>query len=329
MQTPRSGGYAVCRSSRPHTIPSRCRAPTHRLPLVNRVDPSPTGLAYLAMMTELLQACRRADATAGIWEAADLQWWWRKDQHKDPTAQAFWLEEGSLVAAAILTDWGGRWGFDVLGGRALTGSEGSAIDEAAWSFGIEMVDRLGLHSVEASIREDDDLTRDIAVARGFEPAEGGSVTLWTEAGERAPARALPPGFRIEDRASVRASAMPHPMIPRNGEHVEARLQECSLYRPDLDLSVRAPAGAVAGYALFWADPVTGVGLVEPMRTEDPYQGRGVGRGLLAEGLTRLSAAGCRRLKVGHLVGNEVARRLYEGAGFRPAEVVRSFIRTAG
>ncbi len=45
-----------------------------------------------------------------------------------------------------------------------------------------------------------------------------------------------------------------------------------MYRADLDLAVYAPNGDIAAYGLFWADPVTGVGLVEPMRTEDAYQG---------------------------------------------------------
>ena len=33
-----------------------------------------SGLEYLALATELLQRARLADAAAGLWEAADLQW---------------------------------------------------------------------------------------------------------------------------------------------------------------------------------------------------------------------------------------------------------------
>ena len=50
------------------------------------------------------------------------------------------------------------------------------------------------------------------------------------------------------------------MIGRSGEHVAERLRECSLYHDDLDLAVYAPNGEMAGYGLFWADPITGVGL---------------------------------------------------------------------
>jgi hypothetical protein len=42
------------------------------------------GLEYLELATALLQRARLSDPVAGLWEAADLQWWWRRDQHADP-----------------------------------------------------------------------------------------------------------------------------------------------------------------------------------------------------------------------------------------------------
>jgi RimJ/RimL family protein N-acetyltransferase len=90
--------------------------------------------------------------------------------------------------------------------------------------------------------------------------------------------------------------------------------------------VRAPDGEVAAYALFWADPETGVGLVEPMRTEDRYQRQGLATRLLGAGLDRLTACGCTRLKVTYMVDNEAARRLYLGAGFKPDSTDRTYRR---
>jgi GNAT superfamily N-acetyltransferase len=67
--------------------------------------------------------------------------------------------------------------------------------------------------------------------------------------------------------------------------------------------------------LFWLDgrgaPVTRVGLVEPMRTHGAHQRRGIARHILARGLDRLAASGCRRLKV----MNDIP--LYQRAGFQP------------
>jgi predicted N-acetyltransferase YhbS len=75
--------------------------------------------------------------------------------------------------------------------------------------------------------------------------------------------------------------------------------------------VAARGGEPAGYGLFWADPVTGVGLVEPMRTEEAHRGRGIASHILATGLSLLAAHGCRRLKVSNDLG------IYLRAGFEP------------
>ena len=132
-----------------------------------------------------------------------------------------------------------------------------------------------------------------------------------DAADRPDVAALPEGFALVDRTERMTS--PHPMRRRSGEVVAARLQQCSLYDPALDLAVETTAGEVAGYALFWFDPVTKVGLVEPMRVEDAYQRRGLARALLTNGLDRLAERGARRLKVGY--ATDEARRLYVGAGF--------------
>ena len=92
---------------------------------------------------------------------------------------------------------------------------------------------------------------------------------------------------------------PHPMRSRSGELVEARLRQCSLYDPYLDLAVETGDGDVAGYALFWFDPVTKVGLVEPMRVEDAYQRGGLARAMLTAGLDRLARRGASRFTVGY------------------------------
>jgi GNAT superfamily N-acetyltransferase len=132
----------------------------------------------------------------------------------------------------------------------------------------------------------------------------------------------PDGFAVVDRAH--SADRPHPMRPRNGSEVETRLRETSLYDPELDLAVFAPNGDLAGYALFWNDPVTGVGMLEPMRTEDGYQRIGLASHLLASGLDRLADRGAQRLKVGF--DTEAARNLYVGAGFHTTSTDQSYRR---
>ena len=77
-------------------------------------DVRASGLEYLALVTELLQRARLADAEAGLWEAADLQWWWRTPRRSDTIDQLFWIDDEGPVAGVVLTQWGHAWGCDPI-----------------------------------------------------------------------------------------------------------------------------------------------------------------------------------------------------------------------
>ena len=274
-----------------------------------------SGLEYLRLVTELLQRARLADAEAGLWEAADLQWWWRMPRRSDSVEQLFWSDGDGPVAAAVLTDWRGAWGCDPI---LVAGASRPAL-ATVWEGAVAAIDALGLDSVDVLVRDDDEALLGLLAAHGF-VADDRSGTTWMDADERPAVAPLPGGFVVVDRS--REGAGPHPMRGRNGEAVEERLRQCSLYDPSLDLAVETAEGEVAGYALFWLDAVTGVGLVEPMRVEEAFERRGLARALLSEGLDRLARRGARRLKVGY--GTEIARALYVGAGFRPTHTDTSY-----
>ena len=274
-----------------------------------------SGLEYVELATGLLQRARLADGEAGVWEAADLQWW-RTPRRSDAVEQRFWLDDEGPVAAVALTDWRRAWGCDPLVVRGR-----SAVPLAdVWAGALDAIDGLGLAEVETLARDDDDELVGLLAGSGFTPDPERSGITWMDADDRPDLVPLPNGFVLVDRA--RQSGKRHPMRRRSGEQVETRLRQCSLYDPELDLAVEAPDREVAGYALFWFDPVTHVGLVEPMRVEDAYQRRGLARALLTEGLDRLAKRGARRLKVGY--ATEAARALYVHAGFRETSTARSY-----
>jgi ribosomal protein S18 acetylase RimI-like enzyme len=275
-----------------------------------------SGPEYLALATELLQRARLADEEAGVWEAADLQWWWRTPRRSDAVDQVFWVDEEGPVAAVVLTDWGRGWGCDPM---VVPGAATVPLS-TVWARAVEAVDALGLEAVETLARDDDAELLGLLASAGFVADDDRSGITWMDAEGRPAAAAVPDGFVLVDRA--RETTPPHPMRRRNGEGVEARLRQCSLYDPALDLAVEAADGEVAGYSLYWFDPVTKVGLVEPMRVEDAYQRRGLARAMLTAGLDRLAKRGARRLKVGY--GTDVARALYVGAGFRVTATTRSY-----
>ena len=79
---------------------------------------------------------------------------------------------------------------------------------------------------------------------------------------------------------------------------------------------------VAAYGLFWYDPETATGLVEPMRTEDAHQRRGLARHILTTGVDLLAEAGAQRIKICYEPDNPASRDLYLSVGF---EIIRRTI----
>jgi GNAT superfamily N-acetyltransferase len=275
-----------------------------------------SGLEYLALATELLQRARLADPQAGVWEAADLQWWWRTPRRSDAIDHIFWIDDKGPVAGVVLTDWGRAWGCDPI---VVPGVSTNTLP-TVWARAREAINALGLKAVEVLARDDDFELQGLLTGAGFAADDERSGITWMNAQDRPNVTDLPEGFALVDRGQ--ASTSPHPMRRRSGEGVEARLMQCSLYDPRLDLAVEAADGQVAGYALFWFDPVTEVGLVEPMRVEDAYQRRGLARAMLTAGLDRLAKRGAHHLKVGY--ATDVARGLYVGTGFRVTSTTRSY-----
>src|SRR5262245_2209351 len=265
-----------------------------------------SGLEYLGLVTQLLQRARLADPESGLWEAADLQWWWRTPRRSDGVDQVFWVDDDGPVAAVVLTKWQRGWGCDpiVVPGAAVPFAE-------VWSRALEAIERVAPEQVETLVRDDDHELRDLLVASGFASQDDRGGVTWMDADNRLDVAPLPEGFRLVDRT---VATRPHPMRQRSGDAVEGRLGQCSLYDPWLDLAVESDDGTSAGYSLYWFDPVTLVGLVEPMRVEEQYQRRGLAQAMLAAGLERLAERGAERLKVGY--STEPARALYEGMGFR-------------
>ena len=267
-----------------------------------------TGSSYLTEVTALLQRARREHPTQGLWEAADRQWSWRTPRHTDDEPQSFWYDEHGPVAATVTTGWSSSTWLDLI---TLPSSRASLIRE--------MFDRsqgvvAGIESLEMPVDDDDRDLIGLLTDAGFrhEPMD---VTAWMNAGSVPDVSSLADGYTLHSRASTTSNE--HHLARRNGTDVEHRLGRTSLYRPDLDVFVVDQHDDVVAYGLFWHDPTTGVGLVEPMRTEEPHQGKGLARHVLTTGLNRLVAAGSDRVKISYDPDNPPAATLYLSVGFVP------------
>jgi len=269
------------------------------------------GHHYLAAITTLARRVRREDSLAGLYEVADFHWWWREDEAPDPELQLFWWDEaGGPVAALLLYDDGTKWTCDFI--RIPSEEERIAVEVLP-----HVLERLAdLNSpATLTVREDDALLRDALAARGWSPTAGGTIQMCLGGGSATSPR-LPPGFRFSVRAQLSDSPHPMTLAKRNPLAMERRLWASAVYRADLDYAIWHESGALSAYALFWFDPETGVGLVEPMRTEAAFQRQGLGRALLTEGIRRLQGEGATSIRVSYLQTNAAARSLYRSCGFR-------------
>lgn len=232
----------------------------------------------------------------------------------DNLPQLFWFDKLSQPEAAIIaTDWGNRIALDPI-----------LMPDATPEFVAHVIKRglthahdLGFETVQMEVDRDDVVMRDVLRTRGFAIHEDGLIECWINA------RDLPDISQLQDdyRLSTRSATLsrPHHMIGRSGADVAHRLLATSLYRTDLDLLVLDRDANVAAHGLFWLDPETKTGLVEPMRTEDAHQRCGLARHILTAGIARLAAAGAARIKICFEADNPASSHLYLSVGFKPVK----------
>lgn len=265
------------------------------------------GLVALALTTQLLQRVRLTDPVAGVWEAADPQWWWRMQRSSDESIKTFWVDDHGPVAGILQTSWNDT---TVQIDPVMVSGTMDINQEMIWSELVESISRLDARFVDIPIRDDDLEAMVRAESAGFVVTESDS-TYWMSAENRPEPLEPREGFTITSR--IERTLSPHHLQVRNGLDVSERLTQCSLYDPSLDLVMETADGEVAGYALFWFDPVTKVGLIEPVRTEEGFQRLGIARTLLTHGIERMAVRGATRVKVS--CSSEAACGLYSNVGF--------------
>ena len=281
------------------------------------------GILYLEEVTTLLQRVRAAHPTVGQFEAADYQWWWRTPRATDVLPQLFWFDDAdSPEAAVIATDWGDAIGLDPIVMPDATPDWIAHIVER----GLAHANESGFDAVYFVIDRADDVMADVLAGHGFSTMEDELVESWLAVTDRPATSTLHSDYRLASRLDTLSA--PHHMRVRSGPDVEERLRQTPLYRADLDLLVLDSRDRVAAYGLFWFDPETSTGLVEPMRTEDDHQRRGLARHVLTAGINLLVDAGADRIKICFEPDNPASRDLYLSVGFEPVKQCAVVSRTS-
>ena len=290
------------------------------------------GIACLESATTLLQRVRKAHPTRGLFEAADMQWWWRTPRSTDTHPQLFWFDDlGRPEAAVIATDWGDAV---ALAPIVMPDTPPEWVAHVI-KRGLAHATESGMGAIDLEVDRADDVVREVLIGHGFatqDDATGDSaaslsvVEAWLAGDVRPEISPLQEGYQLFRRLDT--MRRPHHMIKRSGPDVEQRLSQTSLYRPDLDLLVLDRNDDHAAHSLFWYDAETATGLVEPMRTEDDHQRRGLARHLLTTGINLLAEAGATRIKICFEPDNAAARGLYLSVGFEPVKETVVYSRPA-
>lgn len=278
------------------------------------------GIDAVNMVTRLLQRVRNTHPTDGMYQAAEVEFWWANERSTDTLDQLFWFDDdGQPRAAAIITDFSGA--------RSLLYTEPTLAIHVMPNESPEHLDHFvdralahavaaGIDAVEIEVERNDVAMLDIMTRRGFTKQGPAVVECWLDADRRPEVSELHEAYRLLPR-SERMADQPHHLANPDRPNVETRLQETSLYRSDLDLVIVDENDDTAAFCIFWYDPVTETGVVEPMRTHDEHQKRGLARHLLTAGIELLAAAGATRISIGYEPENPASGHLYRSFGFEP------------
>ncbi len=288
--------------------------------------------ADLARMRQLLIDGAQANIAASYMHPGCLDWdiQYPPDEAADQLNLRLWERAGAgepqLEAWAICSRHEGT--FDIFVSPALydTPAHEAVIDDyLAWAE--KRARSLGIGQLQPFWAFEYDLAlRRMLTARGFALFEPDPAPpLFERALDALPAPRLPEGFTVQGVASLadgRLRAQVTHGAFRPGDDWErywasyAQFIGSAAYAGERDLFVRSPDGRGASACTIWFDEVNAVGLFEPVATHPDFQGRGLGKAVMAEGMRRMQAAGMRRAILGFDPNNARARALYTSLGFR-------------
>lgn len=288
--------------------------------------------ADYARMRQLLVDGVRANIPASYTHPGCLDW----DTHRPPNEQEnrrnLWLwerlEQGrpELVAWAIHSRHEGT--FDLFVAPSLHGTPAHEIvmDEyVTWAEKRARV--VGLKQISPFWAFEYDAVMDsLLKARGFTAIKvDPAPPLFERLLEELPVISPPEGFSVHHvqnladgklRAEVTYGAFqPHGDWDSYWT-MYSHFMSSAVYDGERDLFVRSPDGRGAASCTIWFDEVNAVGLFEPVATHPDFQGKGLGKAVMAEGLRRMKAAGMRRAILGFDPNNPAALALYSSLGFR-------------
>ena len=280
----------------------------------------------LRAMQSILTAGRQADSPAYYIHPGDLSWWlFYSDEEQLQGKICLWEWNNSLAGWSLLSNTTST--FDVFVQPQL---HGRAIEAKILLWAEEYHARVltGLQHREIRtmwVSETDRERIQWLEMRGFVPSSQGMHALSRSLEGNLSAVSLPAGYRVRPVAGeseVRLRAAVSHAAFGSAKPFEAywprmlRFMRSPVYQPELDLVVVSPEGHFASFCLLWPDPVSRVGLFEPVGSHPDFRRQGLARAVMAAGLHRLKSLGMRQAIVCVDSDNAPALSLYQDIGFQ-------------
>jgi ribosomal protein S18 acetylase RimI-like enzyme len=287
----------------------------------------------LEKMESILTAGRKAANGAYYVHVGDLRWWmFYTDSDPRQGRICLWEWDADLMGWSLLSP---NWRmFDVfvrpeMRGRALEAKIMMWAEECL----SRTVQSLGGEDIRMEVNENDALRIRWLEMRGFTSSLQFMWIMSRSLDDPLPETRLPPGYHVRSvagegevraRAAASHGAFGSSLAFEDYWKRMLRFMRSPVYRSDLDLVTVAPDGRFASFCIVWPDPVTKVGLFEPVGTHPDFQRKGLGKAVVVEGLRRLKVQGMKQAIVCAEHDNLSAQKLYESAGFRTVHKLYTF-----
>jgi N-acetylglutamate synthase-like GNAT family acetyltransferase len=185
----------------------------------------------------------------------------------------------------------------------------------------------------------DEYREDILRKRGFEKSERFEFLKWQSLEKDIEEINLPEGYSIHsfdqetqiEQKIVCIVKSFHPTADCRVDNIDAddlaifrSLQNATLYRKNLDIYTKYNDEMISSTALAWFDPVSNIGVFEPVAAHPDHQGKGIGKLTILEGLRRLKELGAKTAYVGTHGLNQ--SKFYESVGFVEFDKYREWVK---
>jgi ribosomal protein S18 acetylase RimI-like enzyme len=183
------------------------------------------------------------------------------------------------------------------------------------------------------VSEDDHWRIRLLERHGFTLEEEHLILLQRVLADPLPVHELPAGYTLRHSRGIsdallrsEASAAAFKSSKPWDEYLARTMRfiQSPVYVPENEILLTAPDGRVASFCIVWTDPLSKIGLFEPVGTHPDFQGKGLGKYLMFGGLNRLKSQGMNEATVCVDSDNPAGIRLYESVGFRKVKSLLSY-----